>query len=264
MELFDPSNFNLFVSHNYKLISNQGIPETGLQDVSVFCNTCGVDVYAKVKLCSFTQTLPDVRTMNMPSCPIFYIIIYECPKCHKRSYALIAYFVLTTHTGGNGKRFTYESYLITSIPLEEENPAVINIPSEHILLVKTIKEAIYDLEHGQYISSAIMYRKAIQILAKTILGAKGGRLIDQLKWLEKNPNTLGIDLTDLFHENADLIREVGNQAAHPDLDPDLYEFTKEDAFALHNLFNEINSELFIKPAALKKIKEDLKNRRKLS
>lgn len=57
---------------------------------------------------------------------------------------------------------------------------------------------------------------------------------------------------------------MGNQAAHPDADPDLLSFTHQDAQNLYEIFLNIVAELFVAPAAAQKATEGLMTRRKLA
>lgn len=61
-----------------------------------------------------------------------------------------------------------------------------------------------------------------------------------------------------------IVKEAGNQGAHPDSDPDLLDFTAEDANDLRNIFMEIVSELFVIPAAQKKARDEFLARRKIT
>ena len=112
-------------------------------------------------------------------------------------------------------------------------------------------------------AATIMFRRAIQILAKDILGAKGGTLFKQLEWLKDNENSLKINLTEIFHDNSKLIRQVGNQGAHPDNDEDLQEFTEKDANSVHDIFLLLINEIFVLPEKIKAMKRELTERRKL-
>lgn len=79
----------------------------------------------------------------------------------------------------------------------------------------------------------------------------------QLEWLKENKNLLGIDLTELFHDNGKLIKDIGNQGAHLDEDITLQNFSEIDVNSLHDLFLVIVNEIFIKPKKLKAIQQDL-------
>ena len=61
-----------------------------------------------------------------------------------------------------------------------------------------------------------------------------------------------------------IIKEAGNQGAHPDNDPDLLEFTSEDAQDLQNVFMELVSDLFVVPAARDKARAAFLARRKIT
>ena len=74
---------------------------------------------------------------------------------------------------------------------------------------------------------------------------------------------MSIDLTPVFHTNSKIIKDIGNQGAHPESDITLHDFTKEDAEGLHDLFLSIIYEIFIKPARSKELQNELKKRRKL-
>ena len=70
-------------------------------------------------------------------------------------------------------------------------------------------------------------------------------------------------LSELFHDNSKLIRQVGNQSAHPEEDEDLNEFTEKDANILHDLFLVLINEVFVIPEKMKAMKKELAERRKL-
>jgi hypothetical protein len=66
-----------------------------------------------------------------------------------------------------------------------------------------------------------------------------------------------------FADVGYILKEAGNQAAHPDKDPDLLDFTLEDAQDLQGIFMELVSELFIVPIAMQKAKAEFLARRKI-
>ena len=105
---------------------------------------------------------------------------------------------------------------------------------------------------------------ALQIITRDILGAKPDSLANEIKSLIGVKNKLGITLINDFSENSYIVKECGNQGAHPDKDPDLLDFAPEDARNLYNIFLEIVSDLFVAPIAAKKAREDLLNKRKIT
>ena len=113
-------------------------------------------------------------------------------------------------------------------------------------------------------AAAAMFRRALQVITRDILGASPGNLASELKSLVGKENKLGVRLSRSFDNHSYLIKEIGNQAAHPDADPDLLSFTYEDAMDLHAIFLELISELFVAPAAAARAVQSLMDRRKIS
>jgi hypothetical protein len=74
----------------------------------------------------------------------------------------------------------------------------------------------------------------------------------------------GVTITKNFATVGYIVKEAGNQGAHPDKDPDLLDFTSEDAKDLHDIFMEIVSELFVVPAAVQRARADFLTRRKIT
>jgi hypothetical protein len=100
------------------------------------------------------------------------------------------------------------------------------------------------------------------MITREILGAKPGNLANELKEVvgrQYNGGTVKQTFADVGY----IIKEAGNQAAHPDRDPDLIDFSAEDARDLHAIFMELVSELFIVPAAVEKARADFLARRKI-
>jgi hypothetical protein len=112
-------------------------------------------------------------------------------------------------------------------------------------------------------AAAAMFRRALQIITRDVLGAKPGNLANELKEVVgKSLN--GTVLKDDFATNGYIVREAGNQGAHPDKDPDLILFTMQDAQDLQVVFMEIVNDLFVTPAAIAKSKAEFLARRKIN
>ncbi|RYY49988.1 MAG: DUF4145 domain-containing protein [Chitinophagaceae bacterium] len=258
MEVLSQQEFKDYIKNNYPPIFQNGNVDL-LQDWPGYCGnqSCNRDVFFRIeskalKLALFQDTYPG-----------FGNVVVTCPVCKKKFFILAA--IIAEALGAPGaKRYIY--YELFRMPFHEDSFEIEEIPREYTSLRGTAAEAKYCLLHSKNIAAAIMFRRGIQILAKDVLGAPGGRtnLYKQLEWLKTNPNNLGIDLVDVFHENAQIIKDVGNQGAHPDDDESLHSFTKEDAEAMHDLFISIVYEVFIKPARLKALQEELRTSRKLN
>lgn len=260
MELINEKEFEEYVKSNYDCIHEDSKSDVS-EELPGTCDYCKRDVFLKVYSKSFDQ--PYYQDNGLPR---FYNIYFECPSCRKKSFLQTIQFVEQTGvTEGNSTRYryTYRLYKLYRLPVSNENYINKDIPVNYTSLKKTATEANYCLTNSKFIASAILYRRAIQILVKNVLGGKGNTLFKQLEWLKTNENLLKIDLTEIFHDNAKIIKDIGNQGAHPDDDITLHDFEKEDALGLHDLFLSIIHEIFVKPAKMKALQEELKKNRKL-
>ena len=153
-------------------------------------------------------------------------------------------------------------YRIAAIPPEglQEVP---DLPEKPTTLRTSYIEAMRSLDNNCPMAAAAMFRRALQVITRDILGASPGNLASELKSLVGKENKLGVRLSRSFDNHSYLIKEIGNQAAHPDADPDLLSFTYEDAMDLHAIFLELISELFVAPAAAARAVQSLMDRRKI-
>lgn len=268
MDLFNKEEFRNYVKENYVFLGTTrkgGVLFDG--HYADRCEFCQRDAYLKI----YYKWHYGYKYHDFDSDIGFTTILVKCPSCSKVNFILniaVPRFVEDhrdddEHEYDGDGFWEYDHYKIVSVPAQESDYMIQEIPNKYSNLISTLKEAKYVLDHGQYISGTIMYRRGLQILVKEILGANGPTLEKQLNWLKSNSNNLNIDLTELFHDNGKLIRQVGNQGAHPDDDPDLHVFSESDAKAVHDLFMELINAVFIIPAKMKSLKEDLKSRRKL-
>jgi Domain of unknown function (DUF4145) len=119
------------------------------------------------------------------------------------------------------------------------------------------------MDANAFIAAAAMFRRALQVITRDILSAKPGNLGNELNdVVGKSYN--GVTITANFASVGYIVKEAGNQGAHPDKDPDLLDFTAEDAEDLQRIFMELVSDLFIAPEATKKAKADFLARRKIT
>jgi hypothetical protein len=256
MELLNEEEFKKYVKSKLKCVLKGDYSYS--REFAGHCNFCKRDAYLKILVRHLEK-----GAYESGYSPTFATFLIQCPSCERKSFlGTIVLSELITSEGATSK-WRYEYYELFVFPAQEARYELADIPSSYPSLIKTVSEALFCLENSQFISAAIMFRRALQILAKDILGAKGKELFDQLEWLKTNPNSLGINLTNMFHDNSELIRKIGNQGAHPSEDLTLQDFTEEDANALHDLFIIIINEVFIVPAKMQALKNDLKSRRKI-
>lgn len=252
MELLNESEFTKYIKANFKSILTT-TSSSYLTELASHCDFCKRDVYLKINMRWQEKT-----TYRNEALPNFATMFIQCPSCQRKSFMQTV--VLSAI---KDKEYAYEYFRLYLLPTAEHKYEIKDIPDDHISLKQTIAEAVYCLDGSQFISAAIMFRRGLQILAKDVLGATGKDLFKQLEWLKTNPNKLNVNLTNLFHDNSELIRKVGNQGAHPDNDPTLHNFTEEDANGLHDLFLIIINEVFVLPEKMKALQEELKARRKI-
>lgn len=276
MDIINKKEFIAYIQSNYeKIYEMEGEWQEFQQEYDGFCDSCQRDVFLRIRSRRYQH-----YGYNSEGIPTFLIYLIECPRCNGKRFNQPVLLEVKTTTNKTGQivdleneedfdeedystKTHYELYQLYSIPTKEESFVNKDIPDIYSTLKKSVSEAMFGMTHGKYISSAIMFRRALQIIAKDILGAKGKTLYNQLEWLITNENALKVDLTNLFHDNSKLIKDVGNQGAHLDQDITLQDFTQNDVNNLHDLFLVIVNEIFIKPTKLKAIQEDLIKNRKI-
>jgi hypothetical protein len=260
MELFNENEFRKYIEDNYELFIESDDSQIS-SEIPSTCDMCQRDAFLKVYSRTYDSPYYDNKL------PRFINIYLECPNCRRKSFIQIVQFIdVKKHKiegGGSTYSQKYKFYKLYRIPVSEDNYINEDIPSEYSSLRKTVSEANFCLSNSKFIASAILYRRAIQILTKDILGGQGKTLFKQLEWLKTNTNKLNIDLTEVFHDNSKIIKDLGNQGAHPDDDITLHEFSKDDANGLHDLFLSIVHDVYIIPAKLKALQDELKKSRKL-
>jgi hypothetical protein len=200
-----------------------------------------------------------------------YSVVLACPVCKSRAI----WIVYRTETPPNGDGPLPEKGLLTKSPFKtiriyriaaippEGKHEIPELPENPAALRIAHSEAVRCLDNNCPMAAAAMFRRALQIITRDVLGAKHGKLATELASLVGKENKLGVVLTTSFNKCGYILREVGNQAAHPDGDPDLLSFTHQDAQDLYDIFLKIVAELFVAPVAAKKATEGLMTRRKL-
>jgi Domain of unknown function (DUF4145) len=107
-----------------------------------------------------------------------------------------------------------------------------------------------------------MFRRAVQVITRELFRVKPGTLAKELEMIVGKAYN-GATVTSNFANFAYIVKEAGNQGAHPDKDPDLLDFTSQDASDLKHVFMELVGELFVVPAAIEKARTDFLERRKI-
>jgi hypothetical protein len=185
-------------------------------------------------------------------------LLLRCPVC-KAYKQWIIYEI--TFTGKENKRSTRQ-YRVASLPAEglEE---IGELPKDPPDLRIAYREAIRAMDANANIAAGAMFRRALQVITRQLLGAKHGNLANELREVVGKRYGNGV-VGSNFAEVGYIVKEAGNQASHPDADPDLLQFTAEDARDLQKIFMEIVSDLFVIPAAAEKAKKEFLDRRKIT
>lgn len=247
---------NKYIRENYPEITDSRVDDAHWD---ILCSKCGVTRGFVVTEMGFAhqQTRYSGISLNQP-----HGFSFHCPVC--KLYKLwIVFEISGNETKEDGSQeWIKRYYKVTSLPSEglEE---IEQLPKDPPSLRIAYRQAIRAMDANAHIAAAAMFRRALQIITRDILGAKHGSLADELDSLVGTEFN-GVKLTNNFATNGYIVRESGNQGAHPDRDPDLLDFTQQDAEDLQGIFMELVSELFIAPEAMRKAKQEFMQRRKIS
>ncbi len=188
------------------------------------------------------------------SSPLTYV--FRCPVCE--TFKLWSVFELQLNEGG---KWVHHYYRVTAIPSEGLED-ISELPAEPTSLRIAYRQAIRAMDANAYLAAAAMFRRAVQVITR-MLGANPGHLAVELQQVV-GTTYQGAMVTGRFADIGYIIKEAGNQGAHPDKDPDLLEFTQQDAEDLQTIFMELVSELFVIPAAVQKTKAEFLARKKIT
>lgn len=181
-------------------------------------------------------------------------VFLKCPVC--ATYKILVVFQLP------GSRNTKKWYQALELPTTGIG-GTDDLPSEPKALRIAYRQAVKSMGAGAYIAAAVMYRRALQIITRDIGKATRGNLGTELASLVgKKVN--GVTFTQDFSNVGYIIKEAGNQGAHPDEDPDLLDFTQQDAKDLHQIFTSMVAEIFIAPKAADDAKQRFIQSRKIT
>lgn len=178
-------------------------------------------------------------------------VFLKCPVCEM--YKILIVFKIS---GGKSERW----FQVAEMP-SSGMEGVEDLPETPKSLRIAYRQAVNAMGANAYIAAAVMYRRALQIITRDIGKAKPGMLGAELSELVgKKIN--GVMFTQDFSSIGYIVKEAGNQGAHPDKDEELLDFTSQDAKDLHSIFTTMVAELFVAPRAAEEAKKRfLKNRK---
>jgi hypothetical protein len=242
------------VIDNYPEVTDARINESHWDLLCTFCKvTRGFQVIKRA--ISLISTDYEHGSQDF-SAPVTFL--FRCPVC--KAFKQWIVYELDFPTTENKRKRRY--FRVTSVPSEGLED-IAELPESPASLRTAYRQAIRAMDANAYLAAAAMFRRALQVITRDLLGAKQSTLANELREVVgKSFN--GGTITANFGENGYLIKEGGNQGAHPDKDPDLLDFTAEDAEDLQRIFMELVSELFIIPAATQRTKQEFMARRKIN
>ncbi len=254
----NPDELKAYVIENYREITDSRIDESHWDLQCTSCKvTRGFQLIRRGESGTYTQYGSGEQHFSRDfHAPVTYI--FKCPVC--KTYKL--WVALEMQLRHEDQKWHDHIFHLTSLPSEgiEE---IDELPEEPESLRIAYRQAIRAMDANAHLAAAAMFRRALQIITREVLGAKRGNLAGELQQVV-GKTYKGTTVTGNFASNGYVIKEAGNQGAHPDKDPDLLEFTQQDAEDLQNIFMEIVSELFIAPAAVQKSKAEFLARRKIA
>jgi hypothetical protein len=182
---------------------------------------------------------------------------FRCPVC--KSFKVWIVYELDIKNAE--QKYERHYFRVTSIPSEGLED-IEELPAKPPALRIAYRQAIRSMDANAHIAAAAMFRRAVQVITRNVLRCTPGNLANELREaVGKTYN--GTTVTTTFENVGYILKEAGNQGAHPDKDPDLLDFSSQDAEDLQKIFMELVSELFILPEATKKAKADFLARRKI-
>ncbi len=248
-----------YIVENYPEVTDQRIDHTHWDLMCTHCKIVrGFQVLKRAVAMQESQYARSKGELEQDfDAPLTYY--FRCPVCGAFKIWIVFEPQLKHQDDGNYHRHYFR---VTSIPgegLEE----IAELPHDPPALRTAYRQAVRAMDANAHLAAAAMFRRAVQVITRNILGAKPGTLANELnRVVGKSHN--GATITDSFATKGYIVKEAGNQGAHPDKDPDLLDFSIQDAEDLQRIFMELVSELFIVPEATRKAKADFLARRKIS
>jgi hypothetical protein len=245
-----------YIKETYPDVTDHRI---GKEYWDLYCDECEItrgfflteheSFYRRSNFSGVSLLFPDVYT-------------FHCPVCKASKMWLLFAVVTGTQTENGMPKEVVNYYRVTSLPGEGLED-IAQLPESPSSLRIAYKQAIRAMDANAHMAAAAMFRRALQIITRNILSAPPGNLGNELKALVGTQHN-GVTLGNSFASNSYIIRESGNQGAHPDKDPDLLDFSQQDAEDLQKIFMELVSDLFVIPEAVEKSRAEFLQRRKIT
>ena len=257
--LKDKNDLIEYIKENFSEVTDSRVND---DHFDIYCTHCGVVRGFQVTKRHYTNEATLYRQYDDRDFDAPRTIYFHCPVCDAHKIWIV-FSIYETEKNNEGQDVSITKlFKVISIPGEGMED-IDELPNNPKSLKIAYRQAIRAMNANAYIAAAAMFRRALQIITRDILYAKPGKLADELRLLVGKEYN-GAKITDDFANNGYIVKESGNQASHPDSDPDLLDFSEQDARDLRDIFLELVSELFVLPEAKRRAKQDFLNRRKIA
>jgi hypothetical protein len=163
-----------YVIENYIEVTDSRIDDEHWDLLCTHCKIVRGFQVIKKDVAGETSFTYDVREFNRQyDAPVTFL--FRCPVC--KSFKLWIVFELSI-SSASGDRTTY--YRVTSVPSEgiEE---IEELPDDPPSLRIAYRQAVRAMDANAQIAAAAMFRRAVQIITRDLLGAKHGTLAFELR-----------------------------------------------------------------------------------
>ncbi len=257
----DDDDLQRYVVENYPPVTDNRIDEDHWDLQCTYCKiTRGFQVIKRETSGNTVRTYFEEEQDEFRrdfKAPVTYL--FRCPVCHAFKQWIVYEF--SRYDSEEDEHHTWY-FRVTSVPSEGLED-IDELPEDPPSLRAAYRQAIRAKDANAPLAAAAMFRRALQVITRDLLGTKPGNLAKELNEIV-GKSYKGVTITSNFAANGYLVKEAGNQGAHPDKDPDLLDFTPQDAEDLQLIFMELVSEMFVVPAAIEKAKTDFLARRKIT
>jgi len=178
-------------------------------------------------------------------------LLLTCPVCHSFKVWIVQNIFLRD----NNNTGSIQRYRLMSIP--KEQPEIPEMPDKPPYLKKLYLEGVKCLEAGCPMAAAVVFKRAIHVLTRELLGATPGTLLSEFRSIINKRNKLGIVLHETFKNNPYLEKESSLTTKSASSGHDMISFTDEDAYTLHEIFIELVVMLFVLPNSVNQAREQL-------
>ncbi|MDX9703677.1 MAG: hypothetical protein RBU23_11650 [Candidatus Auribacterota bacterium] len=244
--MLNEQDYFQFVKEHFTNISSLIINNSHIRD---YCPLC------KATMGFTIETIPLQREHMHFLYKMPQPLMLKCPMCNSFKIWIIQN-IYVQNSDGEGH---IERYRILAIPKNESQ--IPELPDHPPGLRRAYTEGINCLEANCPTAAAALFKRALHLITRDILGANPGTLTSEFRSLLSKRNKLGMVIHEAFKENSYLIRESSIIKRDGTFDHDILQYTEEDALSLHEMFIELAVMLFVLPRTVQEARNTLSFRK---